>query len=606
MFRGIQFKSIFMKFSASFILVGLIPLFALSFFSVNTFSEYVERYTTRNMQQMVLYMSYNLNVAFDQYNETSKLMYTGRYDGWVESSRQNQTYNVNVLETINTTPIESYLKTLLFSDSHITSVHFVRKSDGKLYYQEKGNKALDEERLPYRDWLAAMAPQPSKVAIFPTHDDEYYYGSSRKVFTIGRSLIDTSGRVTREPKVVGTLFLDVDVEVFRQMIQELSLGDKDELYLLDKDGSVYFSNQEQPAVHDVSLLASEDPERIVIREPIPFLNGELIARIHRDSLFERLFSARMTVYLAIIICAFVLIVMGVWFSRRLARPIRDVIRQMSVVESGNLETKLDVSSNDELGRLAYGFNRMVERLQAYIDEAYVAQIKQKQTELNALKSQIRPHYLYNTLEVIRMNAVDKGESEVADMILSLSNQLKYVIDYGEDKVSIRSELEHLQHYFRIISVRYENRFDLHLDIGPGVNLDWPIVKLSLQPIVENAIQHGLRPKGRGTVGVTMENKNGQLHVTVYDDGTGMDRTRLSQVNEKLHAEQVPGKSIGLKNVNERIRTLFGPDYGLSISSREHIGTSVLLLFPVPDGEQPAPEAEADSSGRQDTQDASGY
>lgn len=102
-----------------------------------------------------------------------------------------------------------------------------------------------------------------------------------------------------------------------------------------------------------------------------------------------------------------MIIMGVWFSRRLAAPIRELIKQMTVVESGKLDIQVSVNTNDEMGRLAHGFNRMVERLQVYIDEAYVAQIKQKQTELNALKSQIRPHYLYNTLEVIRMNAVDK-------------------------------------------------------------------------------------------------------------------------------------------------------------------------------------------------------
>lgn len=572
-------RSIFVKFSASFLLVGLIPLFALSFFSVQTFSGYVERYTTSNLQQMVLYMSYNLNSAFNQYNEVSKLMYTGRYEGFIESYSQNQTQNVNELEQINTIPIESFLKTVLFSDSYISSVQFIRQSDGKLYVQERGNRSLNMETVPNAEWLSAMAGDPAKVAIFPTHQDSYFYGSDRQVFTIGRSLIDTSGRVTKEPKVVGTLFLDIDTSLFQQFFRELSLGEKDELYLLDGEGRTYFSNQ--PAGTAGARAADQtNNEMIVLSESIPFLNGQVIAKIHRGNLFEQLLSARATVYIAIGMCAFVMIVMGAWFSRRLAAPIRELIRQMAVVESGKLDIQLSVNSNDEMGRLAHGFNRMVERLQVYIDEAYVAQIKQKQTELNALKSQIRPHYLYNTLEVIRMNAVDKDAGEVADMILALSNELKYVIDYGEDRVSIASELAHLQNYFYIISVRYENRFELHLDIAPDVNLDWPILKLSLQPMVENAVQHGLRLQGKGTVGITVERREQVLAITIYDDGVGMSRETLARINKILEDPQAPSKNVGMKNVHERIRSSFGEAYGLSVNSREHVGTSITLTFPV--------------------------
>ncbi|UQZ37252.1 two-component sensor histidine kinase [Paenibacillus sp. PK3_47] len=576
---GRRSRSIFVKFSLSFLLVGLIPLLALSFFSVKTFSGYVERYTTSNLQQMVMYMSYNLNSAFNQYNEVSKLMYTGRYEGFIDSYRQDQTYNVNELEQINTIPIDSFLKTIVFSDPYISGVQFVRKMDGKVYSQQKEDRSLDSEGFARPEWLEAMAQDPSKVAVFPAHEDDYFFDSNRTVFTIARSLIDTSGRVTKEPKVVGTLFLDVDTSLFQQFTQELSLGEKDELYLLDGEDRVYFSNQSIPS-GTVIKLAPEDGEIITLSEEIPFLNGKIIAKIHRGSLFEQLLSARSTVYLAILICAVVMIVMGAWFSRRLAAPIRELIRQMTVVESGKLDIQLTVNSNDEMGRLAHGFNRMVERLQIYIDEAYVAQIKQKQSELNALKSQIRPHYLYNTLEVIRMNAVDKEAGEVADMILALSNQLKYVIDYGEDRVSLGSELEHLQDYFYIISVRYENRFELHPDIAPDVRMEWPVLKLSLQPIVENAVQHGLRRKGRGTVGITIERRADKLAITIYDDGIGMNKEELARITGTLEDMRAPSKNVGLKNVHERIRTSFGEEYGLSVSSREYIGTSITLLFPV--------------------------
>jgi two-component system sensor histidine kinase YesM len=158
--------------------------------------------------------------------------------------------------------------------------------------------------------------------------------------------------------------------------------------------------------------------------------------------------------------------------------------------------------------------------------------------------------------------------------------LKYVIDYGEDRVSIRQELEHLRDYFYIISVRYENKFELVVDLSPEVDLNWYILKLSLQPIVENAIQHGLRSQGRGTVGLTIEKKDEMLLVTIYDDGIGMSKEKVQQLAETLEEPSSPSKNVGLKNVHERIRTVYGAEYGLSISSREHIGTSILLLLPI--------------------------
>ncbi|RCX21575.1 two-component system sensor histidine kinase YesM [Fontibacillus phaseoli] len=585
--RGKKFTSIFVKFAASFILVGLIPLFALSLFSINAFTGYVERYTTANLQQMVLYMSYNLNSAFDQYNEMSKIMYTGRYEGFVESSSLNQTYNVNELEQINNIPIDSFLKTVLYSDPYISSVFFVRESDDKIYFQDKGNRGLDSSLLPYRDWRRQMNVNPSKVAIFPTHPTDYYGDYKGNVFTVGRNLIDISGKVTVNPKVVGTLFIDVDVSLFNKFFKELNLGDKDELYLLDGEGQFYFSSRELSDQDKEKIAGQSEKGMMMISEPIPFLDGMLTARIHRASLFQQLFSVRVTILIAIGLSSIALIIMGTWFSRRLSAPILKLMKQMAKVESGNLDTQVEVRSNDELGRLSHSFNRMIDRLKEYIDEAYIAQIKQKQTELNALKSQIRPHFLYNTLEVIRMNAVDKDDHEVADMILSLSNQLKYVIDYGEEKVGIGRELDNVKDYFYIISVRYDQRFEYVSDIAPEVDMNWQILKLSLQPIVENAIQHGLKRKGRGTVGITVEKRGLDLVVTVYDDGVGMSADTLARLNLVLNDAEAPGKNVGLKNVHERIKSIFGEPYGIVINSREHIGTSIVLTFPIL--EESAPE-----------------
>ncbi|RIX52348.1 sensor histidine kinase [Paenibacillus nanensis] len=573
-------NSVFVKFSAAFLMVGLIPLIALSVFSLQAFTGHVEQFTVNNLKQMSMYMSYNVDNFFSDYDEITRLMYTGRYEGYSHTESVNQTVNVNEREQINNIPIAAFLRTVLYSDKHIRSVFFVRSKDGKLYYETRQSRPLQAEKLPVAEWLEPLAERPNYLSVYPTHSESYYNAPNQKAITFGRNLIDISGKLTAEPKVVGSLFIDVDAGVLDSFFQELNLNKEDELYVLDGNDRLYYSNRPDPE-HAASFAVRDDAGYLVFSDDIPYLKGRVLVRVSEKSLFQQLTSTQSAVYIAIAVCAVALLGMGTLFSRRLASPIRQVLQHMNKVEMGNLDTQIRHYGKDEIGRLAFGFNRMVERLKLFINDAYVAEIKQKQAELNALKSQIRPHYLYNTLEVIRMNAVYNDDGEVADMILALSNQLKYVIDYGEDWVSLQEELDHLQDYFYIIRVRFESRFDLRVQVADDVRTSFQLLKLSLQPLVENAIQHGIRPKGgKGSVLVSVERSEDQLAVTIFDDGAGISESKLKELRDLLDKPEAPSRNVGLKNVHDRIKTICGEPYGLSISSIEHVGTSIRLTFPI--------------------------
>lgn len=572
-----------MKFSVAFLLVGLIPLILLSVFSLRTFTGYVERFTIGNLEQMSQYSSYNVNNVISDYDEITKLMYTGRYEGYSRELSRNQTANVNERERINDVPIDAFLRMVLSSDKRIQSAYFVRESDGKLYTQSRLSTAFRPEHFPVGEWRDKLSVRPNRLLVEPVHGMDYYRMPEQAVLTFGRNLIDISGNLTARPKVVGSLLIDVDASVLNEVFQGLSLSAHDELYVLNEEGRIYYSNREEAGKKsgDVYEKASEDSDYMTLSEAVPNLSGELLIRLSREQLFSQLNATQSGIYVAIVISAVVLLVMGAIFSRRLASPIRVVLQHMNKIEMGNLDTQIKRYGKDEIGRLAFGFNRMVERLRLFINDAYVAEIKRKQAELNVLKSQIRPHYLYNTLEVIRMNAVYNDDGEVADLILALSNQLKYVIDYGEDWVRIEDELEHLRDYIAIIRARFENRIDLKIKIADGIKLDQLMLKLTVQPLVENAVQHGIRPNGgKGSVLVSLEHVDGMLCVTVYDDGVGMDEHELRALRLKLAEEKSPSKNVGMKNVHERIRTICGERYGLEVSSVSRVGTSVKLLLPI--------------------------
>ncbi len=493
----------------------MIPLLVLSALSLNQFTDQVERNTENNFKQMVLYLSKNADDIFRNYNEISKNMYYNPQD---IADRQGITLGeeINRLGRINLTTINDFLKTILFSDTHIENALFVRTSDQAVFNQSRVNKMLDSnEPFPPVSWAYTLSGKQKQLAVFPPHP-ETYFGSTRPVITFARNLNDTSGKLGPEVKVLGTLYFDVDLDIFDKLFQQVVLDRRDEVYVIDGNGYILYSNQgDKLGKRFDELAAQRSGTKMLYSEPIPFIGGQVIGLVSKADFYASLTQIRSNVIIASAICLLALLALGALFSRTFTRPVLDIMRLMVRVESGHLETGIMTTRKDEMGRLAHGFNRMIERLQLFINEAYVAEIKSKQAELNALKNQIQPHYLYNTLEVIRMSAVADDSLEVADMIHALAGQLEYVIDFGEEWVTVQRELEHLKNYFHLIEVRFDRRIDLQIDLKEE-DAEALILKLSIQPLVENAVHHGIRPRrGKGTVLVTIEKSGADgLAVTV--------------------------------------------------------------------------------------------
>jgi two-component system sensor histidine kinase YesM len=248
--------------------------------------------------------------------------------------------------------------------------------------------------------------------------------------------------------------------------------------------------------------------------------------------------------------------------------------------------RVELNTGDEMEYVADGFNKMMERLNDYIDQVYVAQNCQKDAELNALKMQIQPHFLYNTLDVIRMTALEEHDEKSAELLECLAHQLRYVMGEHNERIYLKDELEALREYFIIMKVRYEGRISLHINVA---NEDQMLVmpKLLLQPVVENAIKHGLREKpGHGTVAISVLRRTDYLQIIVMDDGVGMSEERVQHMQEVLdhpevgYTDKEKHVSVGMKNVYDRIKLNCGKDYGFTIESVVGMGTIVTYRLPI--------------------------
>jgi len=265
-------------------------------------------------------------------------------------------------------------------------------------------------------------------------------------------------------------------------------------------------------------------------------------------------------------------------SRSITRPIMDLCERVKNISAGDLSAKEPVRSKArEVSILSEGMEQMAERLNAQIQENNRKQDVLRKTELALLQAQINPHFLYNTLDTI-IWLIEAGKTEESvDMVSSLSAFFRHSLSRGEDVITLSEEECHVRSYLKIQGVRYNDIMNYTVNISPELR-DASIPKLTLQPLVENALYHGIKLKrGLGHIYVISQRQDDLIVLQVTDDGVGMSEERLKELKDSISNDQRVG--FGLSTVHERIRLLFGEEYGLEVSSRENVGTTITVRIP---------------------------
>jgi two-component system sensor histidine kinase YesM len=266
-------------------------------------------------------------------------------------------------------------------------------------------------------------------------------------------------------------------------------------------------------------------------------------------------------------------------SRSATKRIKGLISRMDRVVQGDFSVTLDPGNKDEIGQLTERFNFMIAEVEQLMEEKYSLGKEVKNLELKALQAQINPHFLYNTLDLINWMSVRHNAEEIRTLVTALSRFYKLSLGRGEDTVPLREELEHARTYVQIQNMRYENSIELVIDTPPDMD-ECRVLKLVLQPLVENSIFHGIMMKKeeRGVIRITGERADGDLLLFVEDDGVGMSPERLDQILAR-GAVSSDRHGYGVRNIHERLQLNYGAEFGLSFRSIEGKGTRVQIRIP---------------------------
>lgn len=448
--------------------------------------------------------------------------------------------------------------------------------------------------LSTQEWYRKAVENPGQSILTSSHVQHVIEGERPWVITMSRGISNLVGSRASN----GTVFIDLNYSAISELCDQNSIGDKGYVFIVDQDGNIVYHPQQQQLYNE---LQTENIDAVMKAETDTVTVGkgehEKIYTISRSdktgwtvvgcmNVAELLKSSRQAQRIYVI-CAAGLIVLALILSRVLARnityPIQRLRDSMQKVQTGEFPaTDIEVFSENEIGSLTESFNVMTHRIEELMEQNIHEQEQKRKSELKALQSQINPHFLYNTLDSIIWMAEGKKNEEVVLMTASLARLLRQSISNEDELVSVGQEAEYARSYLTIQKMRYKDKLEFQIDISPAVS-GVKIIKLVLQPIIENAIYHGLKYKdSKGLLVVHGYQEGEKAVLEVEDNGVGMDEETLAHIFEK-HKVNYHSNGVGVYNVQKRLKLYYGEEYGIVYKSRRNEGTRAVITIPMNTG-----------------------
>lgn len=446
-------------------------------------------------------------------------------------------------------------------------------------------------RISKQDWFKQTLEDPNEYLFQPPHVQRLFERSRPWVISLCRGLdVVNSGR-----EETWVAMVDMNFSVIEELCSKVSLGKRGYIYVIDEYGNIIYHPQQQLIY---SGLKEEPIEKIMEHEQGSFIDNfkgeqrittvkeinytgwKMIGVSYVDELSENRQSfTNFIVYILLFGIAFVILASMV-LSSKISQPIKRLEHQMNRVESGNFDIELlEVKGEDEVKRLTRAFNLMIVRIKQLMNQIITEQEEKRRSQFKALQAQINPHFLYNTLDSIIWMNENQNHEGVTKMVDALAKFFRISISKGNEIIDVKDEVEHARSYLVIQKIRYKNKFEYSINVQEEA-YEHKTLKLILQPIIENAIYHGINKiHEKGKIKINVEVKDGKLLFQVEDNGFGIEQQQLKKILDSEPANKRTS-GVGLKNVHERIQLTYGTDYGVEIKSRIEVGTIVTIKIPV--------------------------
>lgn len=564
-----------------FVIGITVPIVTISMISYSSYSKSIEKNTALYVNQI----SQKILERVDQYvSDIKRVTGSQIYMQDIQESLANPNKTVE-----ENNRLQNFVKGLNSLKNDTESV-YIFDNYGNMYDSTKNDTIRADIRQQAVNLRQQVRNAQGSSIVISTqkitvgHTDKYY-------FSIARELKNTNSL-----EGIGMIIFDSRIQVIGDAVRELDEVTTGRTMVLDDQNTVIYDSEQRWISTNVAsnelvrkAVGAQGSFKVTLEGKTyltSYTTSEVtgwkqIVLIPVDHLTEETRVTRDFTMILVLLSITIALVTSAIIAIALTRPLRTLMRTMKQVNKENLDVQIPVKYSDEFGILAKHFNNMIRRINELVEEVYQTQNRKREAELRSLQHQINPHFIYNTLEVIRMTAEVKRDYEISEMTYNLGELLRYGILRGTDQVTIHKELDHLEKYVALQNFRFSKDIVLALDISEA-HLSYPVIKLLFQPIVENAILHGFEMKEENCLITISSYKDKQaIYFTVRDNGCGMEEAQLKMIrNAMLGLQQENRNNIGIANVNERIILQYGAPFGLQVSSEINVGTTVTIVLPV--------------------------
>lgn len=480
-------------------------------------------------------------------------------------------------------------ETILKGRSDIKNIGILRENGAALF--NTGSQFLNPDlNLNTQQWFLNAKGNYNQYSLTSSHVQHAIRGERSWVITLSRGIRNFSGKGEND----GVVFIDLNYSAISELCDQNSMGSRGYIFILDENGNIVYHPQQQQLYNelqteniDLVMNAESDTirtgrgsdEKIYTMARSDKTGWTIVGCMNTAELLKKSQKAQ-SIYL---VMAVGLVAVALFLSNIIARnitlPIQKLRDSMARVQEGDFHgADIEVLSENEIGSLTKSFNVMTHRIEELMEQNIHEQEQKRRSEMKALQSQINPHFLYNTLDSIIWMAEGKKNEEVVLMTASLARLLRQSISNEDEVVSIGNEIEYVRSYLTIQKMRYKDKLEFEIDVDPSIKYI-KIVKLVLQPIVENAIYHGLKYKeSKGLLIVRGYTRGENAFIEIADNGVGMDAETLKHIFER-HKVNYHSNGVGVYNVQKRLQLHYGADYGITYRSEPGIGTTATIIIP---------------------------
>ncbi|KRE36215.1 sensor histidine kinase [Paenibacillus sp. Soil724D2] len=580
-----RFKSIQSTIAVAFSCLIVVTIMVIAWMSYNLSTDAVKKNSRDYTYQLMGQVSSNID-SYINYMDNISRMVLSNYD--IKEYLLKQVYLGAIGKEDLKQKISFQLNTVLNTRKDISSILIFGTNGQIIPYNEKIklNPQVDPTE---QSWYKKAIEAKGKVVISSTHVQNMILNDYNSVISLSRELSSDVG-----DEKLGVLLVDLNYSVINDICNKIKLGNRGYVFILDANGNIVYhpeqqminNNQKIELISQVmrtpgsSFVTSEGKNsRMYTIKTSQSTGWKIIGVTYVDELVSNKNELQTYTFFGGIAFLIIAVLLSIILSLRISRPIKHLESSMKEVEKGNFDIQVDIQSSNEIGHLSNRFNRMTTEIKELMLQNMKEQELKRKSELQVLQAQINPHFLYNTLDSIIWMAETGKSKEVILMTASLAKLFRLSISKGQEFLSIFNEIEHIKNYLTIQEMRYKSKLDFEINVDKSI-LSYKLIKIILQPLVENAIYHGIRNNaGKGHIQITGIRKGDRILLQVIDNGIGMSPEEIHNIYQK-DCTSAKGSGIGVQNVDQRIKLHFGDPYGLHFESELGKGTTVNIWLPV--------------------------